>query len=214
MTTWISNNAKREEVFAYLEHRPDEALAKICRHLRGLKEPGGDYKAIRAGSREAMLDQLRRAKVPDLRKSIFDSFSRVDAKTCNPPWRAPCVPPGPDGNSKHHQSPTFRLYEIELHPTCRTSHAVKRDNDALQNPDFKAKGFIYVGSTKHTADYRFWQHCVGKEVEETACPLVTMYGVQLITPIELHITNRTEAQRRERDHAIDLRKQGYVVYQK
>ena len=214
MTTWISDNAKRDEVLSYLEQRPDEALAKLCKHLRDLKEPAGDYKAIRAGSRAAMLDQLRRAKVPDLRKSIFGSFSRVDAKTSNPPWRAPCVAEEPEGNSKSHSNPTFRLYEIELHPTCRTSREMKGENDTLQNPNFKANGFIYVGSTNHTADYRFWQHCVGKAIADTACSLVTMYGVQLIKPIELNITNRPEAQRREREHAIDLRSQGYVVYQK
>ena len=214
MTTWISDNAKRDEVFSYLEHRSDEALTKICKHLRDLKEPAGDYKAIRAGSREAMLNQLRRAKVPDLRKSIFGSFSRVDAKTCNPPWRAPRPPEPPQGTSANNPQATFRLYEIELHATCRTSREMKGQNDALKNPDFKAKAFIYVGSTNHAADYRFWQHCAGKAVEKTACPLVTMYGVHLIKPIELNITNRAEAQRRERDHAIDLRRQGYVVYQK
>ncbi len=213
MTTWISNNAKREEVFAYLDQRSDEALAKICRYLRGLKEPGGDYKAVRAGSREAMLLHLHRAKIPDVRDAIFGSFTRTDLKTCNPPWRAPCPIKRPEGTSANNPGATFRLYEIELHPESRKSREMKRQNETLKDPESKVKRFIYVGSTKHTADYRFWQHCVGKEVDDNACPLVTMYGVQLIKPIELSITNRAEAQRRERNHAKALRGRGFAVHQ-
>jgi hypothetical protein len=104
--------------------------------------------------------------------------------------------------------PAYRIYVIRLDPAVLQ---VKRFRSA--NPNHVAgKPCYYVGMTSCTAEERFNQHKRGYK----KCKLVQLFGLQLASDkfADIPLLSLDDAKSKEVSHAVDLRQQGYAVWQK
>jgi hypothetical protein len=88
---------------------------------------------------------------------------------------------------------------------------VKRFKNANLNHT-AGKPCYYVGMTSCTAEERFDQHKRGYK----ACSLVKKFGLELATEkfADIPLLSLDDAKSKEMSHAVDLRQQGYAVWQK
>lgn len=109
----------------------------------------------------------------------------------------------------------YRVYVIEL------SRKVFSENAKFRNANPQYNGVLeclYVGSTSKTPQARFSDHKVGhrtKTGRRTFSPIVHQYGTFLRPSLYEHIPavkTRAEAERLERELALELRRKRYAVW--
>jgi hypothetical protein len=229
MSIFLNPKSARPAIFEFLRNRSRNELIALCRFLNDESTSERSYELRLSGTRPELIEELNKATRPDLLEAIDACIDDADENAGSKHQAGGDDRfPGPNGRGRWKSNPppgkseandvSFRIYEIKLDRKCVEDSTVKKQNTVLLKSGSEPKGYLYVGYTAHSADYRFWQHTRPKSAKPPAgeskkkCEVVYRYGLSVGRVHELADCDRDEAEEAEQEHAEKRRRAGYIVY--